>query len=229
MRMDRYTEDLTNDDFKKTRTNKNQELYADVYLNNVYVNINDLKEAMYENTEEKEKVKVIKEEVVNNYTYEDNIYDINLIVEDAIKNKKDDNLKRSLDKRVDDLDIKNLIESINENQRQKEVLEEQEEVEKKEQNDNLLTDLLPENNDTLMIESFAEPVLDKEDLDAIALKGKQEFNEELNDNLLKEKDESFLIENDSSNKTIWIIISIILVMLIIVVLVFWKLDIFQFI
>ena len=44
MRMDRYDEDEVKE--RVTRTNKNQELYTDVYLNNAYVDISDLKEVL---------------------------------------------------------------------------------------------------------------------------------------------------------------------------------------
>ena len=43
MRMDRYNEETPKDDNYKTRTNKNQELYTDVYMNNVYVDFDNLK------------------------------------------------------------------------------------------------------------------------------------------------------------------------------------------
>ena len=46
MRMDRYNENDTTSEVLKTRTNKNQELYTDVYMNNVYVDINNLKNVM---------------------------------------------------------------------------------------------------------------------------------------------------------------------------------------
>jgi len=220
MRMDRYEDLLYENNLKQTRTTKNQELYTDVYLNNVYVDIKDLKDVVKTSEDEKEEVKLVKEDIGNNYTYEDKVYDINILLEEAIKNKKDDNLKRSLDKRVDDLDLRNLIESINENQKQKEIIEE------KEQNDNLLTDLLPENNDTLTTIPLAEPVLDKEDLNTLALKEKL-LSEELNEYLKEEKDESFLIENEKSHKTIWIIIGIILLILLITFIVLLKFGIFK--
>lgn len=220
MRMDRYEDLLYENNLKQTRTTKNQELYTDVYLNNVYVDIKDLKDVVKTSEEEKEEVKLVKEDTGNNYTYEDKVYDINILLEEAIKNKKDDNLKRSLDKRVDDLDLRNLIESINENQKQKEIIEE------KAENDNLLTDLLPENNDTLTTIPLAEPVLDKEDLNTLALKEKL-LSEELNEDLKEEKDESFLIENEKSHKTIWIIIGIILLILVITFIVLLKFGIFK--
>ena len=44
MRMDRYDDEEVKE--RPTRTNKNQELYTDVYLNNAYVDISELKEVM---------------------------------------------------------------------------------------------------------------------------------------------------------------------------------------
>lgn len=225
MRMDRYEDLVCENNLKQTRTNKNQELYTDVYLNNVYVNIDDLKDVVKTSEDEKlEEVKVAKEEMINNYTYEEKAYDINILLEEAIKNKKEDNLKRSLDKRIDDLDLKSLIESINENHKQKESIKETLE---NEQNDNLLTDLLPENNDTLTIEPLAEPVLDRDDLNTLALKEKNILAEELNDKLKEEKDESFFIENEKSHKTLWIIIGVLLLTLIITLVVLWKFGVLK--
>ena len=43
MRMDRYDEENV-DNLKKSRTDKNQELYTDVYLNNAYVDISEINE-----------------------------------------------------------------------------------------------------------------------------------------------------------------------------------------
>ena len=61
MRMDRYNENDTTSEVLKTRTNKNQELYTDVYMNNVYVDINNLKNVMKEDDEKTVDLKLVKE------------------------------------------------------------------------------------------------------------------------------------------------------------------------
>ena len=53
MRMDRYEDPSKNNDEKTTRLNKNQELYTDVYMNNVYVDIDNLKDVMKEDEDNK--------------------------------------------------------------------------------------------------------------------------------------------------------------------------------
>ncbi len=149
MRMDRYNENDTTSEMLKTRTNKNQELYTDVYMNNVYVDINNLKNVMKEDDEKPVDLKLVKENKVIDYTYEDKIYNINTLIEEAIKNSSQDNLKRSIDTKVDDMEIDSLIESINENK----------ESEKK-PNDLLLVDLMPSNDNTSVIPPLDEPILE---------------------------------------------------------------------
>ena len=63
MRMDRYNDNEEVNESLKTRTNKNQELYTDVYMNNVCVDINNLKHFMQEDNDlkENENLKLIKE------------------------------------------------------------------------------------------------------------------------------------------------------------------------
>lgn len=152
MRMDRYNDNEEVNESLKTRTNKNQELYTDVYMNNVCVDINNLKHFMQEDNDlkENENLKLIKENKLVDVKYEDKIYNINTLIEEAIASKKDDNLKRSIDTKVDDLEINNLIESINENKKENE----------KEVNDGLLVDLMPSDNNTAVIPPLDMPILE---------------------------------------------------------------------
>lgn len=152
MRMDRYNDSEEVNESLKTRTNKNQELYTDVYMNNVCVDINNLKHFMQEDNDlkENENLKLIKENKLVDVKYEDKIYNINTLIEEAIASKKDDNLKRSIDTKVDDLEINNLIESINENKKENE----------KEVNDGLLVDLMPSDNNTAVIPPIDMPILE---------------------------------------------------------------------
>ena len=152
MRMDRYNDNEEVNESLKTRTNKNQELYTDVYMNNVCVDINNLKHFMQEDNDlkENENLKLIKENKLVDVKYEDKIYNINTLIEEALASKKDDNLKRSIDTKVDDLEINNLIESINENKKENE----------KEVNDGLLVDLMPSDNNTAVIPPLDMPILE---------------------------------------------------------------------
>ena len=152
MRMDRYNDSEEVNENLKTRTNKNQELYTDVYMNNVCVDINNLKHFMQEDNDlkENENLKLIKENKLVDVKYEDKIYNINTLIEEAIASKKDDNLKRSIDTKVDDMEINNLIESINENKKENE----------KEVNDGLLVDLMPSDNNTAVIPPIDMPILE---------------------------------------------------------------------
>jgi len=209
MRMDRYEEDT---DIKETRTNKNQELYTDIYLNNAYVDINELKEVM-EKTDSKEEVKLVKPEVAS-YSYVEKNYDINSLIEEAIKNKKDDKLKRSLD--FED-DVNNIIKTINENQ-----LDNQ-------NNNTLLTDLMPDNDTTTIMEPLNDPI-DTSIVDTSVIHKDEMTNEVLNEMMeesLEQKkdievDDSFKNEVKSSKKIVFIIIGIVLLIAIILGLLIWK-------
>lgn len=147
--MDRYSDEVLNVE-TKTRTNKNQELYTDVYMNNVCVDIDNLKNVMKEDDyQPTEKLKLVKENKLTDVTYTDKEYNINILIEEAIKNQKQDNIKRSIDTKLDDMEIDSLIESINENKESKE-----------NQSDNLLADLMPGSDNTLVIPPLSSPILE---------------------------------------------------------------------
>ena len=202
MRMDRYEEDNKFNESKQTRTNKNQELYADVYLNNVYVDINNLKDVVSNQEEEVlEDIKLVRDKKVINYSYEDKNYDIVSIIDEVIKNKKDDNVKRNLDTITHEDEITSLIESIEEN------------IASKESNEDLLTDLLPSNDNTSIIPPLEEPILDVNNISSTVIKEEMIEDKEMLDKIYEkdlDSDDSFL-ENDNSN--LKMIISIVVILL----------------
>ena len=215
MRMDRYEEKEKTNDTKQTRTNKNQELYTDVYLNNVYVDINNLKEVMerenYDENNNQETLKIVKEPLSVNNSYQEKNYDILSIIDEAIKNKKDDNLKRNLDiENINSLEIDSIIESINESQK---------EEEKELKNDNLLTDLMPNDDNTTVIAPLEEPILDAS-LIADFENKKEEISHDMLDGDITEKDfvedDSFQEKKKSKIKIVLIIFSILIVIAIVV-------------
>ncbi|MGN1352725.1 MAG: hypothetical protein ACI4WF_01525 [Bacilli bacterium] len=195
MRMDRYNDNEEVNESLKTRTNKNQELYTDVYMNNVCVDINNLKHFMQEDNDlkENENLKLIKENKLVDVKYEDKIYNINTLIEEALASKKDDNLKRSIDTKVDDLEINNLIESINENKKENE----------KEVNDGLLVDLMPSDNNTAVIPPLDMPILeDSYQENKINKDEKEEEKELVNDDKLQELDKDLDSGDDDKNSYI---------------------------
>ena len=117
MRMDRYDGEEI-DVSKKSRTDKNQELYTDVYLNNAYVDISEIEEAVDEENKETlvENVEIKPEIEVVPLVYNEKKYDINSLIEEAIENNND-NLKRSIEHTTE---IDGIIKSINEAQKEKE-------------------------------------------------------------------------------------------------------------
>ena len=195
MRMDRYNDNEEVNESLKTRTNKNQELYTDVYMNNVCVDINNLKHFMQEDNDlkENENLKLIKENKLVDVKYEDKIYNINTLIEEALASKKDDNLKRSIDTKVDDLEINNLIESINENKKENE----------KEVNDGLLVDLMPSDNNTAVIPPLDMPILeDSYQENKIKKDEKEEEKELVNDDEKQELDKNLNSVDDDKNSHI---------------------------
>lgn len=192
VRMDRYDEIS---DSKQTRTNKNQELYTDVYLNNVYVDINNLKDVMdSEESVNKDNPKVVKEETYTNYTYKEKNYDIKEKVQTVLENKQDDNIKRSLDIGVNSLEIDNLIKTINENNKNKE------------KESNLLSDLLPNDDNTKIIPPLQEPILENNLVEV-------EEKKDLVDTMVKDLlvDNSFVEKKKSNIKIIIIVLILLLI------------------
>lgn len=219
MRMDRYEDDNL-DALKKSRTDKNQELYTDVYLNNAYVNISEINEISKEDSEEEKIKKELdsKKIEIEPYTYEEKNYDINSIITEAIKNNSD-NLKRSLEETTE---IESIIKSINENQI------------KKEKEENLLENLLPDSNTTSIIKPLDEAIVNTDNIDTSII-----HKDEMSDDMLKtleienkvesskehdyyDTDDSFKNETKSSKKIIFIIISIIILICIIIGLLIFK-------
>ncbi len=170
MRMDRYDDEEIKE--RPTRTDKNQELYTDVYLNNAYVDISDLKEVMENEEESQEEKKVNRPEIVA-YNYEEKNYDIVSIINEAIEKNGNNKVKRSLE---DDEDVENIIESINEVQREKAA------------DDTLLSDLMPD-RDTEVIPPLEHPILDTSILDTSIIHKDEMSNElaNLDDDTKEEK------------------------------------------
>ena len=215
MRMDRYEEKEKTNDTKQTRTNKNQELYTDVYLNNVYVDINNLKEVMerenYDENNNQETLKIVKGPLSVNNSYQEKNYDILSIIDEAIKNKKDDNLKRNLDiENINNLEIDSIIQSINENQK-----EEEKELKK----DNLLADLMPNDDNTTVIAPLEEPILDTSLIADFDSK-QEEISHDMLDGDITEKDfvedGSLKWKKKSKIKIVLIILGILIVVALII-------------
>ncbi len=215
MRMDRYEEDNI-DASKKSRTDKNQELYTDVYLNNAYVDISEINEFVNEDDKEEIDIKKKIELDTNNYTYQEKIYDINELIHEAIENNND-NLKRSLEQTTE---IDNIIKTINENQI------------KNENNKELLSDLLPDSDTSTIIKPLDNAITDTKIVDTSVIHKDEMSNEmveeiEKDDDLNKihkyekynydkeEIDSSLANETKIGKKKIFIIIGIVLLILVI--------------
>ena len=223
MRMDRYEED-NNDSSKKSRADKNQELYTDVYLNNAYVDISEINEVVNDNGEDYNNIKKKIETEPINYSYQEKNYDINELISIAIENNND-NLKRSLEQTTE---IDNIIKTINENQLEKE------------KENNLLSDLLSDSDTTTIVKTLDTVITDTKELDTSVIHKDEMSNELLNefedtkDNTLsiepkniqneteEEIDESLSLETKKSKKVIFIIIGIVLVIAIVVGILIYK-------
>ncbi|MBQ8892405.1 MAG: hypothetical protein IJ068_06060 [Bacilli bacterium] len=242
MRMDRYDEENV-DNLKKSRTDKNQELYTDVYLNNAYVDISEINEVVNETNDVETEYKKVTPEVAP-YSYKEKNYDINELIEQAI-NENQDNLKRSIEQTTE---IDSIIKTINENQL------------KRENSDNLLAALLPDSDTTTIIEPLGEaitstkmydtsilhkdemsndfleefekeensPVLEKEieeEEEILEESAEEEDSKSLNVESTKkvlEIDDSFANETKIDKKKLFIIIGIVLVIILVLVILIWK-------
>ena len=213
MRMDRYEDENKSSDVKTTRLDKNQELYTDVYLNNVYVDINNLKDVM-EDTEQEPLSTKSTYDYATSYNYEEKEYDINKIIDKALQNKVDDKLKRHLDIEDSNKEIQDLIASITDNSKSNE--------------DNLLEDLMPTNDNTTVIPPLEEPILDTAPYEVVKDDDKEEetsgniFDDVTNEyDKIKtddmETDDSFVDKKGNSHLKIILILSILFIAIGIVV------------
>lgn len=229
MRMDRYKDfdekaNLLEQEREPvlSRQKKNQDMYTDVYMNNTFVDINNIFQKDEEDVKETEEV--INEEE----KYEEKSYDINDYLMKAHEMHKDraDNLKRNLDEKFEEQEdeIRKLIKNIDE----------------KDDIVDIFNDLRGDNEDTLIggklktdefdtsiYEALMEEVLDLK-------KGNNALDKALGDetflNLEKQEDERLdhtfekIIESDNKSlrkvkKLPLIVFSITLLILIIVIFV----------
>ena len=211
--MDRY-EDEKEKEVKQTRTSKNQELYTDVYLNNVYVNIEDLKDVMDDDKNIKVEEKKKRKDLPTDYSYQEKNYDIVSIIEEKIASQEKDNVKRSYsEEHKEELD--NLVESLNASKFEKD------------KDETLLSDLMPD-HDTTVIEPLEKPIVDTSLIDTDVIKKTK--NEELDDTMVKEieedeeleADKSFVFQKTSKKKIIFIVLGIVLLLALVVGILIWK-------
>ncbi len=238
MRMDRYEdEDKTNEE-KATRLNKNQELYTDVYMNNVYVDINNLKDVMNEDEDKTLEIKKVKELNFKDYTYEEKEYDIVKLVNDVINNKEE-NIKGSFDFKSNEESIKNVLDSIN--------LKAKEEK-KKEQSEDLMGELMPSNDntdvlpaiektsvgveleplpDTTTIMKLKTPITDTSLLELPDVKTEEVCLDMLNEVLENDNDKELEVDDsfmeEGSHKYIKLIVVLIIILILVVTAIVLKL------
>ena len=227
MRMDRYKDfdektKLQEEEKEEvlSRQEKNQDMYTDVYMNNTFVDINNIFPKDEEDVKEKKEV-IYKEE-----KYEEKSYDVNDYLKKAHEMHKDDNLKRNLDEKFEEQEdqIRKLIKNIDE----------------KDNIEDIFNDLRGDNEDTLIggklktdefdssiYEALMEDVLDLKKENTILDKA---LGDETFLNLEKQEDERLehtferIIESDKKNarkikRLPVIVFSITLVVLIIVVII----------
>lgn len=130
-RMEKYEEP---NETSLSRTNKNKDLYKDVYLNNSVVDFANIMDDDSEYEEEKE----IENIIIETTSYVEKEYDINKYLEERRMMIIKDNLPRSLNdeiKKSDD-EISEIVSRI----------------EQKEKEADLFNDLLPDDEDTTVIE-----------------------------------------------------------------------------
>ncbi len=241
MRMDRYEEhDKTNEE-KSTRLNKNQELYTDVYLNNVYVDINNLKDVMVEDEDRQIEVKKVKDLKFSDYSYEDKEYDIVKLVNTAISNKDEEGIKGSFDFKSNEENIKNVLNSINEKAAEEKLEKQQEDLMADLMPSNTNTDVLPavsENTsgeveleplpDTTTILKLKTPITNTSLLELPEVKTEEVCLDMLNEVLENENDKVYMESDDSfqeegNHKYLKLIIILIIILIIVATAIILKL------
>lgn len=133
-RMDKYNDET--EEKKLSRTEKNQELYKEVYLNNSLVDLNSILDDIETIDDPIDKTKEFKLEEIE---FIGKNYDINEFIENKRKDKVSDNLKREINNEIEIID--NEINSILEN------------INKVEKQEDFFSDLLPDNENTIITEA----------------------------------------------------------------------------
>lgn len=153
-RMDKY-EDIKKEEQVFSRTQRNQDMYKDVYLNNTFVDYGDVK------INEEEKEENVEEHVPVEYVEKN--YDVNEYLRKARENRVNDNVKRSLDNT--DCEVTRVNEKEDEISKLIASIEEREQ----EFDTEFFGDLLPDDGDTIITdpvdETKLEKVIEKEELE----------------------------------------------------------------
>lgn len=174
-RMDKY-EDIKKEEQVFSRTQRNQDMYKDVYLNNTFVDYGDVKIK-----EEEEEEKVVEP---SGLEYVEKNYDINEYIRKAHENRVNDNVKRSLDNT--DCEVTRVNEKEDEISKLIASIEEREQ----EFDTEFFCDLLPD-GDTIVTEPVdetkLEKVIDKEELENYHEEKVDEGQEDFGDILDKKK------------------------------------------
>ncbi len=217
MRMDRYEDENKSNDESKTRITKNQDLYTDVYLNNMYVDIDKLTDVV-RGEEETEEIKKVKEINLSQYSnYEDKEYDIVKLINEAINNKEEGS-KSNFDFNSNEEEIKNIVSSIN---------EKVQEEEKSHEDDELMADLMAthENTDILpaleplpdttnVIDHLNAPITDTDILKLPEVKTEEVALDMLSDIEDKDMEVDNSFQENDKNKYLKVIIILIILLIV---------------
>ena len=157
MRMDKYNDEIVEDEILEekqeeknefSRTEKNDRIYRETYLNSSVI---DIRNGVTDIFGEEEKPEVIEEEIPKEIYIKKN-YDIDDYIEKAHENKENDNLMRSL---VDtDYDVNKVKE------KKDEISKLIEKIEEKEQKEDFFYDLMPDDSDTVITDPVESDTLD---------------------------------------------------------------------
>ena len=156
MRMDKYNDSVTNEEIEEelhveknefSRTEKNDRIYKESYMNSSIIDINGVSNIF----DEDEPVEVIEEEIPKEIYIKKN-YDIDDYIEKAQENKENDNLMRSL------VDTDNDVNKVSE--KKDEISKLIEKIEEKEQQEDFFHDLMPDDSDTVITDPVINDTLD---------------------------------------------------------------------
>lgn len=201
-RMDKY-EESNNENVVLSREAKNQDMYKDVYLNNTFVDYDEINL----NTNEEE---VVVAETVTT-VYEEKNYDVNDYLRKAHENRVNDNVKRSLDDT--DCEVTKVREKEDEISKLIASIEEKENEQK--QDVDFFGDLMPDDDNTIITdpvdETKLENVIPEEEIEKYEPEVNNDLEEDFKD-ILDEKKKSV------NKKLPKIVFSITLVLLVIVII-----------
>lgn len=208
-RMDKYENDIL--EIKKSRTERNEDLYKDIYMNTTIVSLDEVLTDNFTDDIDEPELLIEEENSTSIPVMEERNYDVNVYLEKAKEKRLQENIKKINEDNVDYEKIKIQNDEISRLIK---------EIETKEKEQDLFKDLLPDNDNTIettgMIDTRLNTIIEENDnVDII------EDTDDFSD--VNNKDNKVIIKKHKVKKLPFIVfVSSLLLLIIVIILLILK-------